>query len=159
MSNMKLAEVTHLGIGLSPLADRFAGTVVSDVINMKNFGKCRFFVVGGVGPTGTSTFTIEACDDTVPTNTSAVPFYYRQQSANDVQGALTAATASGFTCTAGADRNITIEVDQEALIASGYGYVRLKAVEVADDPVLGAILFELCDPISTGSAMTGTALT
>lgn len=159
MSNYKIAETTHIGIGLSPLADAFAGTVYSDVINMENFGKCRFLVFGGVGATGTSTFTVEACDDTVPTNVSAVAFHYRQQSANDVQGTLTAATASGFTCTAAADRNITIEVDQEALIASGYGYVRLKAVESVDSPVLGGIMFELCEPMSTGSALTGTALT
>lgn len=159
MSNYKIAEVTHLGIGLSPLADAFAGTVYSDVINMKDFGKCRFIVAGGVGATGTSLFTVEACDDTVPTNVSAVPFYYRQHTSNDVGGTLTAATASGFTNTAGADRLITIEVDAGALLASGYGYVRLKAVEQTDSPVLGTVLFELCDPKATGTALTQTALT
>ncbi len=158
MGNYKVSEITHLGIGLSPLADRFAGTVYSDVISMKNFQKCRFIVFGGVGATGTSTITVEACDDTVPTNASAVAFSYKEHTANDVAGALSAATTAGFTTTAQADRLVTVEVDQEALIASGYGYVRLKAVEVADSPVLGGIMFELLEPISTG-IVSATALT
>lgn len=158
MSNYRIAETTHLAIGLSPLADAFAGTVYSDVVNMKNYGKCRFIVIGGVGATGTSTFTVEACDDTIPTNVSAVAFHYREHSSNDVGGTLTAAAAAGFTCAARADRLITIEVDQEALIEIGYGYVRLKAVEVADSPVLGSVLIELLEPMSTG-VVTATALT
>jgi hypothetical protein len=158
MSNYKVAEISHLGIGLSPLADAFDSTVYSDIVNMKNYGKIRFIVFGGVGATGTSTFTVEACDDTAASNVSAVAFYYRQHTANDVGGTLTAATSTGFTNTAGADRLITIEVDQEALIASGYSYVRLKCVEVTNSPVLGGILFELLQPLSTG-VVTATALT
>lgn len=158
MSNYKIAEISHLGIGLSPLANAFAGTVYSDIINMKNFGKCRFIVFGGVGASGTSILTVEACDDTAASNVSAVPFYYRQHTANDVGGTLTAATTAGFTTTAQADRLVTVEVDQEALIASGYGYVRLKCVESAASAVLGGILFELLEPISTG-IVTATALT
>jgi hypothetical protein len=159
MSNYKIAEISHLGIGLSPLADAFSGTVYSDVINMANFEKLRFIIAGGVGATGTSTFTVEACDDVVPTNVSAIVFHYRQHTLNDVGGTLTAAAVAGFTNTAGADRLITIEVDAEALLASGYGYARLKAVESADSPVLGVVLFELLEPRSTGSAVTATALT
>ena len=158
MPNYKAAEVTHLGIGLSPLADRFAGTVYSDVINMEGYGKCRFVVVGDTGATGTSTFTVEACDDTVPTTTSPVTFHYAEHSSNDVRGTLTAATVAGFTCAARANRLITIEVDAEDLIASGYSYVRLKAVESADAAVLGTVLFELFEPKSTGS-VDATALT
>lgn len=149
MSNVKIAELSHLVTGVVDVADAFAGTVASDVVNMRNYGKCRFVVHGGAGGTGTSTFTVEACDDVTPTTQSAVPFAYRE-SAGDVAGALTQATVAGFTCTAGANRLISIEVDQEALIASGYGYVRLKAVEVVDSPVLGGVLIELLYPISTG---------
>jgi len=31
-----------------------------------------------VGATGTNTLTVEACDDTVPTNQVKVPFWYRK---------------------------------------------------------------------------------
>jgi hypothetical protein len=158
MSNYKAAEITHIGIGLSPASDRFAGTVYSDVINMEGYGKCRFIVVGDASATGTSTITVEACDDTVPANVVAVPFYYAQHSANDVRGTLTAATTSGFTTTAQANRLITVEVDAEDLIASGYSYVRLKAAEVVDSAVLGTILFELFEPKATGS-VDATVLT
>ena len=151
MSNFKAAEVTHLGIGLSPASDRFAGTVYSDIINMENYGKCRFVVIGDTGATGTSTFTVEACDDTTPSNSTAIPFYYAEHSSNDVRGTLTAATTAGFTCAARANRLITVEVDAEDLIASGYSYVRLKAVESVDGAVLGTILFELFEPKATGS--------
>jgi len=157
MSNWKAAERTHPVVGLSPLADAFAGTVYTDVVDMRNYGKCVFRVISGGGPTGTSLFTVEACDDTVPTNVSAVAFTYREHSSNDVGGALTAATTAGFTCTAGSNRNIVIEVDQEALISSGYRYVRLKAVEQTDSPVTGCVLIELMDPMSTG-IVTATAI-
>jgi RNA:NAD 2'-phosphotransferase (TPT1/KptA family) len=158
MSNYKAAEVTHLGIGLSPASDRFAGTVTSDVINMENYGKCRFVLIGDTNATGTSTITVEACDDTVPTTTAAVPFHYAEHSSNDVRGTLTAATTAGFTCAARANRLITVEVDAEDLIASGYSYVRLKAAEVVDSAVLGTILFELFEPKATGS-VDATVLT
>ena len=151
MSNMRISETTHLVMGISPVADAFSGTVVTKPVNMKNYDKSRWVIVCGGGARGTSTFTVEACDNTTPSNTSAVPFHYREATPNsDTAGALTAATASGFTCTAGTGRLITIEVDAEALIASGYQYVRLKAVESVDSPVIGAVLEELCDPKSTG---------
>lgn len=134
------AEVSHVEMGLAPVADAFSGTVTSDVVNMKNHGRVRFLVFSGVGTTGTSTITVEACDDTTPTTTSAIPFRYRRTAAAGTPGAITAATSAGFTTTAGSNQIYEIEVDAEALAASGYGYVRLKAVEVVNDPVLGGIL-------------------
>jgi hypothetical protein len=145
----KQAEISHLAIGSSPLANAFAGTMYSDVINLRDYGKARFIVYGGVGATGTSTFTVEACDDIVPTNVSAVPFTY-QQYTGDLPGTLTQAASTGFTCAAGNNRLITIEVDQEALSASGYQFVRLKSVEVTASAVLGGILVELLQPRSNG---------
>ena len=159
MSNHKMSEVCHFAMGLAPVADAFSGaTVYSDVVNMKNYGKAVFVVITGAGATGTSTFTVQACDDTVPSTTSAVPFTYRNYDNSDVPGSVTAVAATGFTSTAGANRIHVIEVDAEALLASGYGYVRLKAAEVADDPVLGGILVILCDPRSTEN-VDATALT
>jgi hypothetical protein len=144
---MILTEQQHLVNALSPVADALSGTVYSDIINMKNFGHCTFVVQKGVGATGTSTFTVEASDDTSGTNVTAIPFRYREiPLSTNVPTALTDATASGFTNTAGSDRLVIIEVDASELGDTGYGFVRLKAVESVDSPVLAGILAILSQP-------------
>lgn len=139
-------QTVHYVKGLDPVADAFSGTVNSDVVNMKNWGRVRFIIHIGVGATGTQTLTVEACDDVTPSNTSAIPFHYRQITSGDTPGALTAATASGFTTTAGSSKIVVVEVTAQALAASGYGYVRLHSVESVDSPCLGGILIELSEP-------------
>ncbi len=135
-----LMERLHLAKGLDPIADAFAGTVYSDVINCENLERVLFVIHVGVGATGTSTITVEACDDTVPSNTTAVTFRYREITTGDTEGAITAAAVAGFTTTAGSSKLVLVEVDTSVLGPTGKGYVRLKAVESVDDPVLGGIL-------------------
>ncbi len=149
MANKLFIEQSHPITGLAPVADAFAGTVYSDIVSMKNHGKVVFIVFTGLGATGTSTFTVQACDDTSASNTSAVAFHYKSCDNTDVPGAITAATTSGFANTGGSNRIHLIEVDAEALLASGYSYIRLKAVEATDAEVLGGILVLLLEPRST----------
>lgn len=132
--------------GLDPVADAFTGTVYSDVVNMKNHNTVTFVIYKGVGATGTSTITVEACDDTTPSNTTAIAFNYRAITSGDTQGTLTAATTSGFTTTAGSSQLYEVIADASALASSGYGYIRLKAVESVDSAVLGGILIVQSDP-------------
>jgi len=127
--------------GLDAVADAFAGTATSGVINMENIIEGAFIVHKGVGTTGTSTITLEACDDVTPTTTSAIAFEYQANTTGDTYGAVTAATTAGFTTTAGSSQIYVIYVHAAKLAASGYGYVRLKATEVVDAAVLGGILF------------------
>ena len=83
--------------GLDAVADAFSGTVSSDVVNMENWGSVIFILHKGVGTTGTSTLTVEACDDVTPTNTTAVPFFYKTLAASDdVASAITRGAAAGF---------------------------------------------------------------
>lgn len=138
--NGLLMERLQLIKGLDPVADAFSGTVYSDVVNVKNLGKVLFVLVVGVGTTGTSTITVQACDDVTPSNRTAIPFRYREILTGDTEGTITAATATGFTTTAGSSKLIAVEIDESDLAATGYGYVQLKAVESANDPVLGGIL-------------------
>jgi hypothetical protein len=140
---LNLLEHAHFIKGLDPVADAFSGTVYSDIVNMKNFAKAVFQLYKGVGTTGTSTITVEACDDVAGSNVVAIPFRYRAITTNDSQGNLNQATAAGFTTTAGSSQMYLIEVDENAMGASGYQYVRLKAVEVVDSPVLGGITIAL----------------
>lgn len=141
-----MKNYTHLVKGLDPVADAFAGTVSSDVVSMKNHETVEFYIYKGVGATGTSTITVEACDDTTPTTTSAIAFRYQSITSGDTHSDMTEATSAGFTTTAGSSQIYKVSVDAQALATSGYEYVRLKAVEVVDDPVLGGILINLVTP-------------
>lgn len=138
-------ELTHLVKGLDPVADAFAGTVYSDIISMRNQKTIDLVIYKGVGATGTSTITIEACDDVSGSNVSAVEFWYQAITSGDTHGAITKATTSGFVTTAGSSQLYRIRVDASALASSGYPFVRLKAVESVDSPVLGGILAILGD--------------
>ena len=53
---------------------------------------------------------------------------------------MTAAATTGFTTTAGSNQVYQIYVPGSELGAEGYGYVRLKMVEVANDPVVGCVM-------------------
>ena len=123
---------------LYPVADAFAGTVTSDVVEAQGEG-VTFEITKGVGATGTSTITVLSCDDTTPSNTTAVTFHYRASTTPDTWGAWTAATVAGFTTTAGSNQMYQVYVDNGQLAANNYAYVQLKAVEVVDSPVLAGI--------------------
>jgi len=136
----------HVVNALPPVANAFAATVYTDVINMKDWNHIQFVIQKAAGATGTATITVEACDDVTPTNVIAVPFKYQACTTGDTFGALTTVAATGFNTTAGANQLYKVEVDADALIASGYGYVRLKSVEVVANAVLGGIIAVLTEP-------------
>jgi len=144
----------HFIKGLDPVANAFAGTVSSDVVDLSNHQSALFLIYKGVGATGTATITVEACDDTVPTTTVAVPLYSKNITTSDTQGAVTARAAAGFNTTAGSSQMYAIMVHQEELANVGYRYVRLKSVEVVASPVLGGIAIALAGPRFGGSAGT-----
>ncbi len=125
--------------GIDPVADAFSGTVNTDIFEAWGH-EVVFIIYKGVGATGTWTITVDACDDTTPTNTSAVAFRYRTCTTGDTWGAWTTCAATGFTTTAGSSQLYEIRVDPADLGATGYGYCRLSAVEVVDNPVLGGVL-------------------
>jgi hypothetical protein len=148
----------HLVKGLDPVADAFATTVYSDIVNLSKYGRCDFVLYKGVGTTGTSTLTVQACDDVSASNTSDVPFHYRAITSGDTPGANTAATSTGFVTTAGSSQLYVVEIDAEAIVSSGYKYARLKCVESVDAAVLGSILVILSNP-RYAQDVTPTAIT
>lgn len=131
----------HPAIGLAPVADAFAGTVVGAYINTKNYSDVAFLVVKGAGATGTSTITVEIASDVAHTGLVAIPFLYRRIT-TDVGGALVRATAAGFDTTAGAAEMYLIfaSTSFEGLADGAKPFVRVKAIEVVDSPVAGAII-------------------
>ena len=50
-----------------------------------------------MGATGTSTFTLLAADDVTPSNTAAVPFWYKEIASDPGDTEWTLATVAGFT--------------------------------------------------------------
>lgn len=138
-SNKILSQSVHFVPLIDPVADFLDTGKTTSPINMRDAHAVTFYLYWGVGATGTSTVTVEACDDTSATNVSAIPFKYRVRSATDVFGALTSATTAGFTTTAGSSQVYCVEVDANEMGDSGYKYVRLKTVEVVNSPVLGGI--------------------
>lgn len=149
MSGGLFIERVHSEIGIAAVADFAAGDVFSDVVNFKGYGRVVFLTHWGVGATGVVKLTVQACDDVVPTTTSAVPFHYRINNAGTT-GAVTAATAAdGVSNSAGSNQLIWIEAPVEALHASGYSFVRLSVDETTDSPLLGGVIVLLLDPVFT----------
>ena len=135
---------THVAQGLPPVADALSGaTVYTDIVDASLAEWVEFIVQKGVGTTGTATFTVQACDDTTPSNTSAIPFWYARAATADTYGTLTAATSTGYLNTAGSNHIERIFVDSKQVALAGYRYVRLKAAEAVDDPVLAGIIVVL----------------
>lgn len=156
-----LMEQGHFEVGLSPVAD-FAGAdpTYTDVLNMRDHESVLFIVMLGVhtGGTGTVKFTVNACDDVVPTNETAVPFRYRVTVAGSNPGAITATTASTGVTSAVTDHQIIeIEVLAEDVGATGKSFLRLKHDEVVNDPIVGAVAVWMGNPKFAGaSAATAT---
>ena len=128
----------HVVPVLYPVADAFAGTVNTDIVEVQGEG-VLFVLTKGVGTTGTSTLTVDACDDVSASNTHALAYKYRISTTPDTWGAWTEATTSGFTTTAGSNQVYQIWAAAEEFAHIGYAYARLTAVEVANDPVLGGV--------------------
>lgn len=119
--------------------DIFNGDPATDVLSMENYEEIVFIIVKNAGATGTATITVESCDDTTPTTTTAVAFRYQATTSGNTIGAVTAAAAAGFATTAGANQLYTISIKSDELSGTDK-YVRLVATEVVDSPCDGAIM-------------------
>lgn len=139
---MIFTEQNHVIAGIYPVADALSGTVYSDVYSLKNASHITFFIMKGVGTTGTSTITIEACSTAAAAAQTAIAFKYKKCSSStseDTFGALAAATSAGFATAAASNEIYAIEVDAREIASTGYEFIRLKAVEVVDDPVVACV--------------------
>jgi hypothetical protein len=136
----------HVVVGLVPVADAFTAGKYSDVIAMRDYGKCTFLVVtGAIEDAGISNLvTVEACDDAAGTNPVAVAFKRRtclSSTSVDTWGAETAVAATGYNYAAAnavANAVWVAEVNGEDL--GGKGFVRLKIAETADKTITACVL-------------------
>lgn len=148
------SEENNIRQGLAPDADRYNTDPATDVVNTKYYGHTTFIVEHGAGATGTAVVTVEECTAADGTGATAIPFKYRLYAITAAQGALTDATASGFTITAGANKLAVIEVPSRSL-SDGSPYVRVQLTEGVDSPVDASVLIIQSQPRYAGTLDTG----
>lgn len=137
-----LSEKLKIIGALAPAADRFNTSPATDIINIGKTDKVTFLVYHAGGTTGKATLTVEACNNVVPSLTTAIAFKYRRKTtgASDTWGAVTDATNAGIDTVAAEDTIVEIEVDGSVVAATDRAYVRLKLTEAANDPVNAAVI-------------------
>lgn len=121
----KLQEI-HEVFCLAPV-DIAAVATSGDIVGCKEGQELEFDVLLGVITGDTVVITVSECDDTTPTNSTAIAFNYQKSSAvgTDTEGAVTAATNAGVTFAATDDgKKLRCFVDPAAL-TSGYPYARV----------------------------------
>jgi len=142
---MNILEKIHWIGGLVPDADAFAGTVNTDIFEVQGEGAV-FIIFAGENGGGDSTVTVQACDDTTPSNTTAVPFYYKSSTTFDTWGDWAAATTAGITTPTSSNYMKMIYVPAAELASEGYGYVRLHLVEDTNAAVDACVLAGVVNP-------------
>ena len=124
---------------IASFADFTATNPATDIVNLKLYDRCTFLLIYGAGATGTATVTVESCDTAVPGTATAIAFTYWVCTTPDTWGEATAATSSGFTTAAAANKTYAIEVNSSELSGSD-SFVRLQFTETDSTAVDGAVV-------------------
>lgn len=146
----------HALYGLVPVADAFAGGVSTDIVNLKNYGTCCWIIqTGAIEDANISNVvTVDACDDTTPTTTVAMPFYRRTQRYSttvDTWSSPVLVAAAGYNfmsnnAVANAIHMVGITAEMVEQAAPGYEYARLTIAETANKTITAAVLCILGRP-------------
>ncbi len=151
MASDRLIQNCHFVNATPPIADFYeSGPLYTDVVSMQDYEHCTWIIHEAIGLLGTTTVTVQSCDDVDASNTQAIIFRYRAITTGDTHGDITTATTSGFGTTAGSNHIYIIECDAAELYST-YKYVRLACTELVDAEVLGGILCVLSGPRHTGN--------
>lgn len=152
MSQYDLLFDKHIVSGLYPVADAFATSMTTDFISLANYRKITFLIHTGTATGGTAngTVTLLASAVAAGSSTTALAFKYRlcaSSTSVDTWGALTDATSSGFSMTAGSNYLYEVEILAEEIEAQAAGkyFVALKVTESSNDPVVAGVIAILSD--------------
>ena len=119
--------------------DMFDGDPTTDVMSMAVYQDIIFIITKNAGASGTATITVESCDNTIPSNTTTIPYRSQSTVSGNSPGAWTERAAAGFTTAAGANQVYVIWVRAEVL-DDGDQFVRMVMTESANNPVDGAVV-------------------
>lgn len=132
----------HIINGIVPKADAFATSGTTDWINCAGHERIGFLIHTGnaTGGTANGTVTVNCSAAAAGTSTTALPFKYRVCASSttvDTWGALTDATTSGFSMTAGDNYMYWIELQSDDVNATADGkkFVALTVTESSNDPI------------------------
>jgi len=123
---MNIAEQGHV-VNILPPQDVDTGKS-STVFSMKNYSHATIIVQCGSTNADAGNITIEECDDFIPTNDTAIDFYYYAETTatGDTLGARTLAeAATGIDVSANDNTTYVIEIDASEL-SDGYPCLELK---------------------------------
>lgn len=146
-----------------PAADRFSGTVTSQVVNMSQYRKCTFVIEAGVNTSSIGRIApqVQACSR-YDSATSVSPVTCSVQKGTnwtygDTLAAASAVVVSGVNATSApaAFQNTVLVIecnaDQVRAAGSDGGFtpvgVRLVTSEVVDSPIVGSVLCILSEPL------------
>lgn len=153
MSKMDFLFDHHVVNGIYPVADAFATSGNTDFISLANYGKITFLIHTGnaTGGTANGTVTLNASALATGSSSSTLAFKYRVCASSttvDTWGALTDATTSGFSMTAGDNLMYAVEVTADSVEAQAAGkyFVSLRVTESSNDPIDAGIIAILSDP-------------
>lgn len=129
-------------IALAPAADRYDTNPVTARVKAPGAGKLQFLVSEGAGGTGTATITAHAHIASSSGTPEAIPFRYKTALTPgqlDDSGGFSAATTSGVTPAAGANKQTLVEFRADELPA-GRPWVSLTLTEVVNSPVAASVV-------------------
>lgn len=153
--NSALIERMQIVAGIVP-KDFASGANSSDVVSMKNFGRCGILFIGDVGKTGEDpTLTVLQASSIAPSNAKALNFtdvYTKQGAALSAIGQWTRVTqAAGNTYTSAtggeSEKMWYIEILAEMLdVDNGFDCVQVTIADIGTAGAMGTLLFLLGDP-------------
>lgn len=126
MKGINIAEQLHV-VNILPPQDVDTGKT-SDVFSLANHAHATIIVTCGSTHADAGNITIEECDDFTPTNDTAIPFtYYEETTAggDTLSAKKTAAADTGIDVSANDNTIYVIEIDASQLSA-GYPNLVLK---------------------------------
>ena len=126
---MNILDALHFWGGLPPVADTFAGTVYTDIVEAQGEGVAFLYWMAANGGTANSTLVVQACSTITATATTAVAYQYKACTTFDTWGAWTQATTAGFATSGTSDNMYLLWVPAAEIASTGYKYVRLQLVE------------------------------
>lgn len=132
------AQDGHI-VNILPPVD-ITGGKFSDVFSMKDFAHATIVIQVGVSAAAWTKIIVNACDDFVPTNRTAIPFtlYAQETAAGDVLAAKQAVAAAGYTPSANDSIFYVIEIDAAELPA-GKPNLELSLTNGANSVIASAI--------------------
>lgn len=126
--NRLLTEEAKLVPILAPV-NTTGSAWASDVINLADYDHVAIIVQQGAWAGGTSTMTVEYCDDNTPTTDTPMAFSYRTAvmgaGATDTLGDLTACESTGLDLDT-ANTTVVVELDAAELETASSGTTRVR---------------------------------